>query len=175
MKKILLLLVVITVAHAAFAQDKSKSMNNMADKKFDLSIGLETALPLGDFKLDYNFAIGGSAKVAYNFNEQMAATLQAGYVVFEAKTFGGIKFPNTRLRPIKAGFRYMLPPQGFYVEPQLGISIGNGTSAFTYALNVGYMYNRMIDVSIRYENFDQYSEAAGFIGLRIAYNIPFGK
>ncbi len=177
MKKVILSLAISFISFAAFSQERQQGS--------ELSIGLEGGLPLngwsaGGQKL-YSFGIGGSLKYAYNFDESVAATLQAGYINFMAKTVtvdGETgKYPAIGQIPIKAGIRFSMGQ--FYAEPQLGMSIftasgGGSSTAFTYAGNIGVLASKNFDVSLRYEGWSKDGNA-GFLGLRLAYVFPLAK
>lgn len=164
----------------------------------ELSIGLDgSILTLNGWKENgralSNFGVGGSLKYAYNFNQTVAVTLQSGFLYFPGTSHNashdGVKYMNSAYQiPIKLGAR--LSMQRFYVEPQVGISrfhrafteayeaySGEGaasTMPFTYAIGVGVMASRNFDFSVRYEGMSK-NGTCGFLGLRIAYVIPFSK
>lgn len=154
----------------------------------ELSIGLETGLATGNLRNISSMGVGGTIKYAYNFNENIAATFQSGYIDFISKnaissdyTSGLVKI-NTSQIPIKAGFRYSIGR--FYVEPQLGVSLihqkdvetengwSNNTSAFTYAGNIGVLATRNFDMSVRYEGMSKNNGSLGYLALRLAYSFP---
>ncbi len=76
MKKLLLSLAVIAASIGAQAQD-SKTM----DSKLKFSLGLEAALPVGDFNKTSSFGIGGSLQGDYWIDPTLAITLNSGYVL----------------------------------------------------------------------------------------------
>ncbi|WP_153801025.1 outer membrane beta-barrel protein [Foetidibacter luteolus] len=169
MKKVFLVLSIVLATTALKAQDGATGP--------ELSIGLDGGIPTGDFKQIAKFGIGGTVKFAYNFNENVAATLTSGYISFGGKDLGeGIKWPATGTIPVKAGLRYTFPG-GFYGEPQFGFTSMNngGGTGFTYAANLGYRTSPGIDISARYEGISKSGSTLSFIGLRIAYAFPFGS
>jgi hypothetical protein len=174
MKKILFAAIILLCSSNIFAQSKSSSTGA------DLSIGVDGGFPIGSFGDGYKFGIGGTAKLGYNLNDMFAVTLQSGYISFSGKsqTFFGttIQNPAVGFVPIKLGLRYTVNG-GVYVEPQLGVSVisgGGSTTAFTYAINLGYRMTPGIDISARYEGVSD-DGTASFIGLRIAYGFALGK
>ena len=169
MKKTLLFLAIVFVSLTVSAQNATGP---------ELSVGLDATLPIGNFKEGYNFGIGGTAKFAYNFTEQSAATFQTGYISFGGKTLDGFKIPAAGFIPFKAGYRYTTDG-GIYFEPQLGftsisVSGAGSTTGFTYAFNAGYRLTPGLDASIRYETVSK-SGNSSFLGLRLAYGFSFGK
>lgn len=172
MKKILVLAAVLFVTATSFAQSDATTTGGT-----EFSIGVDGALPLGDFKEAYNFGIGGSAKFAYNIDEVIALTLQAGYLSFSGKDLGqGFKLPSLGVIPVKVGGRYTFGG-GVYGEPQLGLSFLNhgGGSAFTYAFNLGYHMVPGVDISARYEGFSKSGSSFPQIGFRLAYAFGTSK
>lgn len=165
----------LLIALAVFLSAKSFAQSANADPT--LSVGLEVGIPASkDFSDVYNTGIGGSAKLAVPVVNNGAVTLSAGYISFSGKTFAGLKFPAFNLLPFKAGFRYKFP-SNFYIEPQLGITSAkvkgsaNSESSFTYAGNLGYIINNIIDLSARYEAMTK-NGTSSYIGLRGAFIIP---
>ena len=168
MKKLLLVVVV-----ALFAVASTKAQKETGVGRPSLSIGLEGALPLGDFKEAYNFGIGGTVKGALPVATDLDITLSAGYITFSGKTFGEFKAPAFNTIPIKAGVRYRFA-SGPYVEPQLGytsasVKGGGSTGAFTYAANVGYLFSPALDLGVRYEAMSK-GGTTSFLGARLAYS-----
>ncbi len=154
----------------------------MAQGRPSLSVGAELGIPVGDLDKTQKIGVGGSLKAAFPIFEGGAFTLSGGYIAFsgdENTTSNGtiIKRPALNFIPIKAGLRYMLTPAGFYMEPQLGYTSINtksentsATGGFTYAYNIGYMLNRQIDISTRYEGVSRKNSNLNHIGFRLAYN-----
>jgi hypothetical protein len=145
-----------------------------------LSIGVEGALPLGDFSDRNKFGIGGSAKFAFPVAPDLDLTLSAGYISFAGKNITpGVNFAKLNTIPIKAGVRYRAA-SGLYVEPQLGYTSykatkgfgasNNSSGAFTYAANIGYTIGNGVDFGVRYEAFSKNEVTTSFVGARLAYS-----
>lgn len=156
----------------------AKSFAQSANANPSLSIGLEVGFPTSSsFSNYYNTGIGGSSKLAIPVINNGAVTLSAGYISFPGKTFASVKYPSYNLIPFKAGFRYKFP-SNFYIEPQLGITsakvkgASNSESPFTYAGNLGYIINNIVDLSARYEVMNAKGGNTSYIGLRGAFVIP---
>ena len=142
----------------------------------EFSVGITGALPVGDFSDVSSFGLGIDAKYAYNFDEVIAATVSAGYNNFfvkdEWKSQGADK--TLGYIPVKAGVRFSMG--GLYAEPQVGVAFGTNDgagSAFTYAGQLGFMASRNLDLSLRYEGWSKNDIKSGFVGLRVAYTMPF--
>lgn len=177
MKKTILVIAVLFASTVMYAQSGSSSV-----QKFDLSVGVDGGLPLGNLKETSKFGIGGTAKLGYNVTDNIAVTFQTGYISFAGKSeeFEGEKYkwPSLNFIPFKFGGRYTFA-NGFYAEPQLGFSrLGakgeGGATGFTYAINAGYRMTPGIDVSARYEGVSK-EGTVSFIGIRAAYSFGLGK
>jgi hypothetical protein len=173
MKKTLFLLGILLTGFSAFSQNKNTGA--------ELSIGVDGGFPLNsNFKDSHKFGIGGTAKFAYNFDENLALTLQSGYISFAGKdeTIAGVTFKGESVHfiPVKVGGRYTFS-NGIFLEPQLGVSFiggsGSSTSAFTYAFNAGYRTTPGIDISARYEGASK-NGTLSFLGIRLAYSFSLG-
>jgi hypothetical protein len=155
----------------------AKSYAQPANANPSVSIGVDVGIPASkDFRDVSKVGIGGSAKLAVPVVNNGAVTLSAGFLSFSGKSYGVGKYPTLNLIPFKAGFRYRFP-SNLYIEPQLGITIekakgySGSTSSFTYAGNIGYIVNNVIDLSARYEAMTK-GGTSSYIGLRAAFNIP---
>ncbi|MDQ6813748.1 MAG: outer membrane beta-barrel protein [Bacteroidota bacterium] len=191
MKRVKFLLVVLSViaATTTFAQ-QSPSRRGLS-----ISVGPEFAAPLGTFRngytvtggstSGYKLGFGGSVKLNLPVATNVDVSVSAGYMGFSQKASIG-QLSNVSINkgsytfiPFKAGLRFRANG-GFYVEPQAGytqtkLQNSEGAGEFTYAGNIGYMIGRAIDVAVRYEAIATKPESSKFIGLRLAYNIPFAR
>lgn len=164
MKKLFFIAAFTAVSFAVQAQDKTT-------KPLKFSIGLEAALPLGDFGDVSSFGIGGSAQADYSIAEKLAITLNAGYISFSGKTFSGIKLPAVGFIPVLAGIKYDLTPQ-LYGSAQLGVTFSDqsgGGSIFTYAPGLGYKFTENFDALLKYTGYSDKGGTLNTVGLRIAY------
>jgi hypothetical protein len=174
MKKLLLILgVTVLTTASSYAQKKGTGVSRPS-----ISVGVDGALPLGDFKQGYKMGIGGTVKGAVPVAPGLDATLTAGYLSFAGKSesYFGEVYKNAALNliPIKAGMRYTIAG-GPYFEPQLGYTILSSkdfksTGAFTYAGNVGVMLSPEVDLGVRFEAMSKNSSTTSFLGARLAYN-----
>lgn len=145
-------------------------------KPLKFSLGLEAALPVGDFADGYSFGIGGSVQADYSVAEKLALTLNAGYISFSGKTvevFPGtsLKLPTVGFIPVLAGFKYALTEQ-LYGSAQLGATFADekdSGTAFTYAPGLGYKFSENFDALLKYTGYSSDGSSTGTVGLRIAY------
>ena len=187
--KFLLVALSVVVVTNTFAQEAP------AKRGLSISIGPEFAAPLGTFRNGYTVAggstsgyklgFGGSAKLNIPVATNIDVSVSAGYMGFSQKASIGqlsdvsINKGSYTFIPFKAGLRFRANG-GFYVEPQIGytqtkLKNAEGAGEFTYAGNVGYLVARVIDIAVRYEAIGTKPESSKFIGLRLAYNIPFAR
>ncbi|MCX6204807.1 MAG: outer membrane beta-barrel protein [Bacteroidetes bacterium] len=143
------------------------------------SIGAEAGLPIGGFGDFWGLGFGASAKLALPLKHGFAITASAGYISFDGKTYLGTKLPSFGTIPLKAGLKYNIAGRAFYLEPQIGYTIGNVTgssssdvSGFSGAFGIGYSFSRLIDLGIRYESYKKTvdAEGANIIGVRFGFN-----
>lgn len=190
MKKVKFLLAGLALVGAVntFAQEKP------AERGLQLSIGAEAALPIGSFHNDsrYKFGGGGSAKLAIPVASVLDLTVYAGYIAFGSSKLNELDPDRGTFTaiPFKAGLQ-VHTNGGLYFEPQAGftqtkISNQESKGVFTYAGNIGYLIGKAVDIAVRYEAMasrkgttipgaTNSDVSAKFLGLRLAYNIPFAR
>ncbi|MGN8067881.1 hypothetical protein [Mucilaginibacter sp. 22184] len=156
------------------------------------SIGVDAGIPLGSFKDNYKWNLGGSVQADIPvISNQLFVTVNAGYNnVFGKKNqvgpLGQYDVTNFQLIPVKAGLKYFVIPN-FYVQGEAGAAfllnkkdVGvNKSTAFVYAPQVGVQFpvsanGNFIDAGIRYEATTKYATGindskVSFLGLRVAY------
>ncbi len=162
MKKLFFIVAVSAASFAVQAQDT---------KPLKFSIGVEAALPVGDFADVSSFGIGGSVQADYSVAEKLALTLNAGYISFSGKTINGIKLDAGGFIPVLAGFKYDLTDQ-LYGSAQLGATFGdqkNSETLFTYAPGLGYRFSENFDALLKYTGFSAKGIDLSAVGLRVAY------
>jgi len=173
MKKLLMLALVL-VTSMSFAQNA----------KFGLDVGLEGAMPMGDFGDVAGFGIGGTLKGSYPINDKMSATLRTGYIMFTegSDIAPGFSYTISEV-PIMAGINYKMTPE-FYGMAEIGMTMlgyeyeweymgmkmsGDiGDSYMSYGIGAGYMMNAF-DFCLSYNSVVSEGDACNNIGLRIGY------
>jgi hypothetical protein len=137
MKKVILFAAFAVVGFASFAQKDG-------DSKLKFSVGVDAALPIGDFGKSYSFGIGTSAQADFKVADNFAITGSVGYLSFIGKsiTIGGTsyKIKASGQVPLLVGGKYNFS-ENFYGHAQLGYSFSTasgGGSSFTYAPGIGY-------------------------------------
>jgi len=149
---------------------------NAQGKKFKVGLGLEAALPVGNFGTAYSVGAGLSLRFLYKITPQFGATFTTGGIAFIPK--GGInKNSKASLNiPFKVGGRYKFTDK-FYGIMEVGethsIVYYDGSNnsvahvsgnSFTYAPGIGVLLGGF-DASLRYEGY----QGAGFVGLRLGF------
>jgi hypothetical protein len=150
-------------------------------------VGLETGIPTGNAHDGSNFELGGTARLQYGVNKNVALTLTSGYYNFFGKTYSQSVTTNTGtstvsfkgrslgMIPVKAGIKAFVS-DGFYISGEAGAgfevhpTVAGGTKDTKLILSPGLGYaTKSWDVGARYENFSGQGNNYGLVGLRIAY------
>ncbi|PZP45190.1 MAG: hypothetical protein DI598_13680 [Pseudopedobacter saltans] len=147
----------------------------------EYSFGIEGALPIGNFEKSNKFGFGGSIKYAYNFTENVALSLQVGYLHFSQKD--SLENPNPymvkRVVPVLVGLRYSLS-KPFYIEPQVGAANtgyriageDENQTNIGYGLNIGYVTKSHWDISLNFKGSQLERNNLFWCGLKLAYTLP---
>ena len=178
MKKLILSAAIVIAAIGANAQMKKAETKTM--KKFDFSIGAELGLPVGtNFSNYYTFGVGGTAQGDINVANDLAITIQAGYITYLAKsvTIAGVSYKGSALNviPIMGGIKKKFSDGKVYASAQLGTGIftggGSSDATFAYAPGIGYYFSPNFDVLLKYQGYSKNSTTYSTVGLRLAYTI----
>jgi hypothetical protein len=154
------------------------------------SIGVDAGIPVGNFKDNYKWNLGGSVQADIPvYKNQLFVTVNAGYNnIFGKKDIGGIAGVDAtdfHLIPVKAGLKFF-PIENFYIQGEAGAAFllnksdvgANKSTAFVYAPQIGVQFpvskSSFIDAGVRYEATTKYATGVdqskvNFIGLRVAY------
>ncbi|MDB5159021.1 MAG: hypothetical protein JWR50_3728 [Mucilaginibacter sp.] len=170
MKKTLLtLIILIGVTLSSFSQKTEGG-------KF--SIGVDAGLPVGDLRSIATFTIGGSLKYEHPICDKLWATVSGGYTYIPYKNdilianLGYVKTNSGEgFIPLKAGLKYFFNDV-IYGEGQVGAAIATqsgGNTKFVYAPGVGIIFDKNIDIGIRYEAWAQSGGTLSQFALRLAY------
>lgn len=169
MKKVIYLtLVAACMSVTAFAQKSSGSNTPY------LSIGIDGALPIGDFADVYPFGVGGSAKFEFPVASELYVTASGGYTHFFPKSeFKDAGAEGAGFVPLKAGLKYFFSPQ-FYGAAELGAALSTsegGGTAFAYSPGIGALLGENFDIGLRYEGWSN-NGSINQVALRLAYRFP---
>ncbi len=143
------------------------------DSRFRLGIGVEAGAPTGNAHNVSNFELGGTARLQYDADKNLALTLTSGYYNMfgkEVPGVSGVKYPNIGIVPLKAGIKAFFASDLYFgAEAGAGFETASGgNTKLIVAPTLGFA-NKTIDVGVRYENFSGQGNNYGLVGLRVAY------
>lgn len=164
MKKLVLtLFAAVVVTMSSFAQGRP-------------SIGLEVALPMGDFGDAFGTGIGATVRYEGGINDNLNWMGTIGYIAFAEKDDSGV---TASAIPLQAGLKYYFTESfgGFYAGAELGLHFmkakfdsdlydidSESETEFGFAPQIGYQVGN-VDIGARY----QIVSDADYFGIRIAY------
>jgi len=129
--------------------------------EMSLGVGVNVALPMGDFGDQAGTGFGGTAVFEMEFMPQLYGTATAGYISWggeDVESFGGTYSYSTSAVPILVGAKYFfLPAGGFYGHGQIGfyffsvdvevpsfagfgVDLGGSSTEFALSLGAGYEF-----------------------------------
>lgn len=151
--------------------------------KLRFGFGVEGGAVTGAAHNYSNVELGGTARLQYGLDKNLALTLTSGYYNFFGKTQpnGTDKYQSLGMVPIKAGIKAFFT-DNLYFGAEVGAGIETKTflpqgvnQAFVQkdtklivTPGIGYA-SKHWDVGARYENFSGQSNNYGLVGLRLAY------
>ncbi|MCH3882314.1 outer membrane beta-barrel protein [Tenacibaculum aquimarinum] len=151
MKKLLLSIALVAFTFAATAQDG----------KFNL--GVNAALPTGDFGEISSFGIGVEANYLFDVSEGFQIGPSVSYINFFGETVGAVEFPSTGFMPLAAAGRFNASDE-FTLGADLGYAIGVSNAEggeFYWRPMVGYDISDKVMLQASYSGMGDLS----FFGL----------
>lgn len=177
MKKIILLsalLMAVIIEISAQEPPPISSAAGVPGRQF--SVGLEFGLPMEEFGDVYSIGFGGSGKMEIPLGLAFNATVTAGFINFYPKDIASNFTDDLGYIPLKAGGKYYFGNKSYYIEGELGASIGTNEGAntlFAYAPGLGVSYpvsdRGAIDAGARYEGWTRDGGSLNQVAFRIAY------
>lgn len=181
MKKVTKLMAIAGTAIAIFFASNAKAQTT--DKSaWRLGIGVEGGLPTGDIHNSSGWDLGGTARLQYGVDKNVAVMLTSGYYNFFGKDYTttivtgtGVttitaKAPNFGVIPVKAGAKVFFNSP-IYVSGEAGAGFetsSGGSTRLILSPGLGWA-NHSWDVGARYENFSGGGVNYGLVNLRVAY------
>lgn len=176
-----------------FASNAAKAQSGTPANAWRFGIGIEGMAPTGNLHNISNAGIGGTARLQYGFNNNVALTITSGYynffgksTTYESQTGTSVtrvtqKNVDFGLVPVKAGLKAYIG-DGFYVAGEVGAGFETkdayrGLTGDEYnkkatklilAPGVGYSWSN-VDLGVRYENFSGNNNNYGMVAARLAY------
>lgn len=156
--------------------------------RFNLSVGPEIGVPVGDLSDRYDWSLGGSVQLEYNFENRLGLTLNTGVYNLFADDKGYVLDENKytkdlQVLPVNLGIKYFLVG-GLFIQGEAGASFllnkkdggYDKSTSFTYAPQVGYRFdmgnNQFLDAGVKWLGSTKYSDhgsSNNMLGLRLAY------
>ena len=146
-----------------------------------LGIGVEGGIPTGSIHNGYGWDLGGTARIQYGIDKNVALMLTSGYYNLFGKTVNvplpdgslvSTKYPNAGIVPVKAGAKVFFDSP-IYISGEAGAGFETASGGSTKLLlspGIGWA-NKSWDIGARYENFSSagFSNSYGLVNLRVAY------
>jgi hypothetical protein len=166
---------IATVATAAAIFFSVNVKAQTTDKSaWRLGFGIEGGIPTGALHTDpaySKFELGGTARLQYGLDKNLALTLTSGYYNFfatqAAKDVGGTSFGVV---PVKLGIKGFVT-NNIYLGAEAGAGFETKFDKNTKLIlspGIGWA-NQSWDIGARYENFSGQSDNYGIVALRLAY------
>jgi hypothetical protein len=159
------------------------------------SLGLELALPMGDFGDAYGLGYGLSGGYEHPLGDNLGLTGTIGYLMLSPDESIKDFIESSSMMPIQVGAKYYFSEQqsGPYGHVQVGVhnmsvkskefeffgvTVPSETSSSTnlsFAFGAGFVVNEKIDLGIRYNIITPDSDApddtksSAYLGVRAAY------
>jgi opacity protein-like surface antigen len=176
MKKLLLAFVLFAFASTVNAQNASTTKTG---KPTRFSIGVEGAVPMGDFNdAGYNFGIGGSVQADHKVASELGLVLYAGYINHSANTVPKSHFS---VIPVMGGIKYWFSPK-VYAQGLLGAAFNSyklsntsgsnsvTSTGFAYSPGLGFMISNNIDFLVKYFGNSVGNGTFSSVGGRLAFS-----
>ena len=193
MKKLTKVIAAASFAVAVFFASNVSAQTTTPANAWRFGIGAEGLLPTGgQLKNISNIGLGGTARLQYGINNNVALTLTSGYYNFFGKENTATYTNGTSVTrvtnkavdfgmvPVKAGIKAYIA-NGFYIAGEAGAGFEtkdayrgvtgdyNGKATkLILAPGLGYSFKTW-DIGARYENYSGNNNNYGAASLRIAY------
>ena len=170
-KTCLIIATTLVFASTGLAQNKGISFGGGGDLSF----------PMGEFGEYFKTGFGVYGKTMFGAGKAGQVSFTSAYSSFKfrGKIPGGSLSMN--LIPLLVGYRHHF--NGVFIEPQFGYTIigvkaiseeeGTMTDSggfVTWAAGAGYVFNKQVELSIRYQAGSKNGSSVNVFGLRLGYN-----
>lgn len=182
MKKLTKLAAVAFTGVALFIGTNVKAQT-ITPNKLRFGFGVEGGLATGNAHNYSNLELGGTARLQYGLDKNLALTLTSGYYNFFGKSEPNTttKYQSLGMVPIKLGIKAFFT-DNLYFGAEVGAGIetktflpqgidekfANKDTKLILTPGIGYATKHW-DVGARYENFSGQGNSYGLAALRVAY------
>jgi len=158
---------------AVKAQDMTMAVDTtpVFQKALRLGVGISGGITRDNSPFDYG--LGADLRLQWDLQKHLSLTATGGYTRLMAKN----DLPDYDFIPLKGGVK-VFPGQAFYALGELGAGLGikeNSKTSFIWSGGIGYAWKNGLDISARYESYQQDSNSStyypvnGQYALRLAY------
>jgi hypothetical protein len=149
-----------------------------------IGVGADLSIPTSTFASYFKTGIGAYAKALLGVGKSGQVSFTSGYSSFKQAGEVTDVTAIVSIVPLLIGYRANM--NGFFAEPQIGYGVFGGKfmtadgvftdsgGGFIWAAGVGYVFNKQIEVSARYQNGGNHGTYLGLFGLRLGYNFSLG-
>ena len=183
MKKVTKMMAIAGTAIAIFFATNVKAQTT-PKSAWRLGIGVEGGIPTGDLHTTQGWDLGGTARLQYGIDKNVAIMITSGYYNLFGKDYTATfvdpttnsvttvtaKGANFGIIPVKAGAKVFFNSP-IYISGEAGAgfeTIAGGKTRLLLSPGLGWA-NRSWDIGARYENFSGGGVNYGLVNLRIAY------
>ncbi len=173
MKKILILIFLMTVKYSLNAQTNKKS--------FEFIISPQLTIPISEIKKTNKTAFGANISFEKKLNKKLNSVLNLNGFVFPGKNYTlnigsntfEVKNGNMKIIQLRLGLKYFLYDEKIWASAIMGIghtSYFRKPNGFSYATTLGYEISKMFDISIKFDHsrFDETN--INGIGVSLGYH-----
>jgi hypothetical protein len=166
-----------------------------------VSLGLEIALPMGDFGDAYGLGYGLSVGYEHPLGDNLALGAQIGYIMLSPKEEIKDFIKSSSMMPLQVAAKYYFSEQqnGAYAMALIGVHNSSVTTEdidlgpfgtiegetvsntnLSFGLGAGFVVNNKIDIALRYniitpDSDIEDAESSNYVGIRAAYNLFGGE
>lgn len=157
----------------------SSSLQAQTAYPLQISFGISNGIPTEN---QFGYSLGADIKLQKGISKDLAVTFSAGFNhYFETEKGETSVLPPYPVYapfnsiPIKAGLR-VFAGKNLYLagEAGIGLFLEGGKPCFIWSPSVGVAFSNGLDLSIKYEAFNQY-KGDNQVALRIAYGLDIKK
>lgn len=167
-----LLVLTLSLFFGITANAQTTTATENYDQGFRLGFGVNAGYA---FDNPYGLALGGDARIQYDFSKRTSITLTTG---FTNLFVGGDEIKDLGFIPLKAGFKGFIWEDQVYLLGEVGaaFAVTNSYDKTSLLLSPGIGYaTKNLDFSVRYEYYGDFVDETGDKGIgQIAFRLAYG-